>query len=391
MTSACAVVFFIGGTGHTALRWVFWGSLILVTYTYIGYAVWLRVRSLWRKRAVRAAPICPTVSVVVAAHNEEQHLPRKLDNLLRRVDYPVDKIELIVVSDGSTDRSVAVLRAERDPRLKVVVLDEHQGKASALNAAVALATGDIIVFTDARQLMEVGALRAMVGNFADPTVGCVSGHLLMGSEGKERDVDGEHFKWSIENKIREWEGCTGSMVGALGAFYGVRRELLAQLPAGVILDDCFLPFTIVRRGLRAVFESRARTWDDMGFDFRKEFRRKVRTLTGNYQLISVAPWLLTPSNPLLFEFFSHKILRLFAPFALVAMFISSVLLPGYVYTAALILQVVVYALAAMGMFVPRGGLVTRAAEVALTFVVLNAAAGMALFNFVGRRKPVWAR
>jgi cellulose synthase/poly-beta-1,6-N-acetylglucosamine synthase-like glycosyltransferase len=284
-----------------------------------------------------------------------------------------------------------VLRAESDPRLKFLSQAERQGKPAALNAGMQLATGEIIVFTDARQLMEEGALRAMVANFADPTVGCVSGHLLIGTRGREREVDGEHFKWNIENKIREWEGFSGSMVGALGAFYSIRRELLADIPADTILDDCYLPFTIVRRGLRVVFEKRARTWDDINFDFRKEFQRKVRTLTGNYQLITIAPWLLSFSNPLLFEFFSHKILRLLTPFALIAMFISSLLVPGYMYTIAVALQVAVYVLALFGMVVPRRGILTRAAEVSLTFVVLNAAAGMALVKFVGRRKPVWAR
>jgi poly-beta-1,6-N-acetyl-D-glucosamine synthase len=260
-----------------------------------------------------------------------------------------------------------------------------------LNAGMQLASGNIIVFTDARQLMEEGALREMVANFADPTVGCVSGHLLMGTAGKAREVDGEHFKWSIENKIREWEGCSGSVVGALGAFYAVRRELLAEIPADTILDDCFLPFTIVRRGMRVMFETSARTWDDINFDFRKEFGRKVRTLTGNYQLVAIAPWLLTLSNPLLFEFVSHKLLRLIAPFALIAVLISSLLLSGYVYTITLTAIALLFALALMGTVVQRGGIVTRAAEVALTFVVLNAAAATALVNFVSRRKPVWAR
>jgi cellulose synthase/poly-beta-1,6-N-acetylglucosamine synthase-like glycosyltransferase len=381
----------VGATSQLVLKWTFWGSLALVVYTYFGYAGWLYIRLLWREREVVKSPIEPHVSVVVAAHNEEAYIARKLKNILRDVDYPAEKIELIVVSDGSTDRTIEILRSDTDPRLKFIELSRRQGKPSALNSGMQSATGDVIVFTDARQLMEKSALRAMVSNFADPTVGCVSGHLLIGTAGKEREVDGEHFKWSIENKIREWEGCSGSMVGALGAFYGVRRELLADIPVDTILDDCFLPLTVVKRGSRVVFEPRARTWDDIGFDFRREFRRKVRTLTGNYQLVTLAPWLLTFSNPLLFEFFSHKIFRLLTPFALIAMFVSSVVLPGHVYTVAVAAQLIVYVLALFGMIAPRKGIMTRAAEVALTFVVLNVAAAMALVKFVGRRKPVWAR
>jgi len=363
----------------------------MVFYTYFGYAAWLYVRLLWRKREVHKSPIEPRVSIVVAAHNEEAYISRKLNNILRDIDYPSEKIELIVVSDGSTDRTMNLLQAEPDPRLKSLALGQRQGKPAALNAGMQMASGDVIVFTDARQLMEKGALKAMVSNFADSTVGCVSGHLLIGTAGKEREVDGEHFKWSIENKIREWEGYSGSMVGALGAFYGIRCELLAEIPLDTILDDCFLPLTIVKRGSRVVFEPRARTWDDIGFDFRREFRRKVRTLTGNYQLVTLAPWLLTFSNPLLFEFFSHKILRLLTPFALIAMLVTSILLPGHVYSIAVAAQLTMYVLALFGTIAPRRGIMTRAAEVALTFVVLNIAAAMALVKFVGRRKPVWAR
>lgn len=377
---------------NDVMKIAFWVALAIVAYTYIGYAAWLYLRSLWRSRPVHKAAILPTVSIIVAAHNEEKYLPRKLKNLCTRIDYPADKMQIIVVSDGSTDATDKILADCKDSRLTVIKVPTREGKAAALNRAVPLATGEVLVFTDARQLMEVLALRQMVMNFADPTVGCVSGQLFLGSEdGVIAGPDGEHFKWSIENKIRELEGKTGSVVGALGAFYAVRRELRVEFPKGTILDDCYLPISIVRKGQRVVFEAEARVWDDISFDFRREFRRKVRTLTGNYQLLLMSPWLLGFSNPLLFEFVSHKLLRLLAPFALLLLFVASIVVPGPVYSAALLLQCLIYGLAVVGTLVPRRGVVTAIPEVALTFVVLNAAAAMALVNFITQKDEVWAR
>jgi cellulose synthase/poly-beta-1,6-N-acetylglucosamine synthase-like glycosyltransferase len=371
------------------MKWVFWVSVAMVVYTYVGYPVCLYLRTRWRPRPVQKAPITPFVSIIVAVHNEAHTLARKLQNLFE-LDYPANCYEVVVVSDGSTDGTNEMLASCSDPRLRLKLAAQREGKAAALNRGVELAQGEIIVFTDARQLLERDAVRKITSSFADPAVGCVSGELLLGQPGAAADLSGEKLKWGIENKIRLWEGMSGSVIGALGAFYAARRALCVEIPKGTLLDDCYIPLNVVRKGARVVFEAEARAWDDIAPDPRAEFRRKVRTLAGNYQLIQMAPWLINPANPVFFEFVSHKLLRLLVPFALIAILISSILLDGAIYTSALVLQVAFYGVAVLAAFQRKWGRVGRFADVALTVVLLNAAAIMALMRFVTGRKDAWA-
>ena len=201
--------------------------------------------------------------------------------------------------------------------------------------------------------------------------------------------------WRIEKKIRELESASGSVVGATGALYCARRRLLdassLPLPVGTILDDVLLPMQIVRQGLRVVFDSRARAWDSPDLGEGREFSRKVRTLTGNYQLLQLAPWLLSSENAIRFEFVSHKLSRLSVPFALLALLIASALLPQPLYRAALGAQLAFYTLSLIAMAGLRIGPLARIADPARTFVVLNSAAMVAFVNFVTGRKAVWAR
>src|SRR5580704_1027074 len=322
---------------RSAMRWLFWSAAFLIAYTYAGYAVclWLRARvSPW---PIRRSPQQPCVSVVVIVRNEEQRLESKMRNLLE-LDYPPQRCQIVADSDGSTDRTNAILRQyANDPRVQVLMNQCSRGKASGLNDAISLAAGEVIVFTDARQKIEGGAIRLLMENFADPEVGCVSGALMLGDPESGEAARGMGLYWRIEKKIRELESESGSVVGATGALYAVRRELLGEVPEGTILDDVYIPMQVVRQGKRVVFDSRARAWDspDLGAD--REFSRKVRTLSGNYQLVQLAPWLLSGKNPIRFEFVSHKLLRLVVPFALVVVLLSSALASGVLYRIAFVL------------------------------------------------------
>jgi len=198
--------------------------------------------------------------------------------------------------------------------------------------------------------------------------------------------------WRIEKKIRELESESGSVVGATGALYAVRRELLVPLPEGTILDDVYVPMAVVRQEKRVVFEARARAWDRPDLGDGLEFARKVRTLSGNYQLVQLAPWVVSGENPLLFRFVSHKLLRLAVPFALGAMLAASLWLKAPLYRMALALQMAFYGLALLALArFPKAGLIGRAADAAGTFVLLNTAALVAFANFVGGRKIAWSR
>jgi biofilm PGA synthesis N-glycosyltransferase PgaC len=373
------------------MRWVFWGAAFLIAYTYVGYVGWLWLRARLWPWPVLCAAQDPYVSVVMVVRNEERWVESKLRNLLE-LDYPAARCQIVVVSDGSTDRTDAILGEHaEDSRVQVLMNQLPRGKASGLNDAISLAAGEVIVFTDARQKIESGAVRLLMENFVDPEVGCVSGALMLGDAESGEAGKGMGLYWRIEKKIRELESESGSVVGATGALYAVRRELLTSVPEGTILDDVYIPMQVVRQGKRVIFESRARAWDSPDQGTEQEFARKVRTLSGNYQLVQLAPWLLSGKNPLRFEFVSHKLLRLVVPFALAALLVSSMALPGPVYRTALALQVAFYGLSLLaGLRLSRGPL-ARMSDAALTFVVLNSAAAVAFVNFVTGRKAVWIR
>ena len=368
--------------------WIFWASVLTVFYTFFGYPLLLCVLTRFYSRRIRKAPITPSVSLLIAACNEEKTLPRKLQNMIKGLDYPADRLEFVIVSDGSTDATNSILANKPDPRMKAVLLEQRAGKARALHEGLKHVTGDVVIFTDARQLFEPQAIRRLVQNFADPSVGCVSGHLMLGRLGQPHAISGEGLKWKIENNIRNWEGQLDSVVGALGAFYGARRSLVLPPPEGTILDDLYIPLNAIRQGARTVFEPEARAWDDVRPNRSQEFRRKVRTLTGNYQLIRLCPWLLTTQNRILFQFVSHKLLRLVAPFALIAALVSSGMLNGPLYRLAFVFQSLFYFTALFG-FYKRRGAIGQLAEIASTVVILNSAAVVALLNFWKGKEDVW--
>ena len=369
----------------------FWLCCILLVYVYAIYPVLVRVLARRFGSPLVDSSFLPSITIIVTVYNEERCIAAKLENLLG-LDYPRDRYNVLVVSDGSTDRTGAILREHaHNPRVQVLMNQLGRGKACGLNDAVSVATGEVVIFTDVRQKIETSAIRLLMESFADPEVGCVSGALMLGDAESGEAAKGMGLYWRIEKKIRELESDSGSVVGATGALYAVRRELLTSVPEGTILDDVYIPMQVVRQGKRVIFEPRARAWDSPDLGAEREFARKVRTLSGNYQLVQLAPWLLTSKNPVRFEFVSHKLLRLAVPFALAAVLTASVFLSGVLYRTALALQVAFYGLSLLA-----GLRLTREpwagmADAALTFVVLNTAAAVAFVNFLTGRKAVWIR
>ena len=373
------------------MKWIFWKAAVLIWYAYLGYPLWLWLRSRWSPRPVRRGVVEPDVSAVMVVRNEEAVIARKIENLLA-LDYPAEKLEIVVVSDGLTDGTAAILQDfASNPRLRSVLKTSSQGKAAGLNDAMKLVKGEIVLFTDARQKIESCALRHLMENFADAEVGCVSGQLMLGDPEIGETGKGMGLYWRIEKKIRELESASGSVVGATGALYCVRKALLQPLPEGAILDDVLLPMEVVLKKSRVVFDSQARAWDSPDLGEGREFSRKVRTLSGNYQLLQLAPWLLTSKNPIRFEFVSHKLLRLAVPFALLALLLASLFLSQPFYRAALAAQMAFYSLSLAALAGFKIGPLTRVADAARTFVVLNSAAVVAFVNFVTGKKAVWIR
>jgi biofilm PGA synthesis N-glycosyltransferase PgaC len=373
------------------MRWVFWISVGLVAHAYVGYPLWLWLRSYWAPRPVLRGHEEFSVTAVMVVRNEEAVLARKLENLLS-LDYPQDRFDVVVVSDGSTDESPAILAEfEQRSRVRALIKQEAQGKAAGLNDAMQLVTGQLVLFTDARQQIERGALRCLVENFADNEVGAASGELMLGDAATGESSMGAGAYWRIEKKVRQLESASGSVVGVTGAIYCARRNLFEALPAATILDDVLIPMQIVARGQRVILDSRARAWDSPDLGQKREFMRKVRTLSGNYQLLQLAPWLLSARNPIRFEFVSHKLLRLVVPFALLTLLAASCFLPQPFYRAALATQIAFYGLSLVAVAKLKIGPLSRLADAARTFLVLNSAAVVAFVNFVTGRKVTWVR
>ncbi len=370
------------------MRLIFWGSFLLTAYAYFGYAVWLMVYVRVRRMPVRVAPVIPSVSILIAARNEEANLPSKLLNL-QELHYPAELLQIVIASDGSDDGTPELLLRSQ-PFVTPVILQQSGGKAGALNAAVVASTGEILVFLDCRQTVDPDAIQQLVQCFADSTVGAVSGELLLEAAVGTAAGSALGIYWKIEKVVRRLESASGSVVGVTGAIYAIRRELYKPIPPGTTLDDVFVPMHVARAGYRVIFQSSAIARDRIFSEGGKEFSRKVRTLTGNYQLLSLAPWILSPANPLLFRFISHKLLRLLVPVFLVGMLVASALIGGSFYKFVFALQIVFYLFAVLGVFLPS---TTKYKPIAIanTFVMLNTAAALAFYNFLMGRNRVWVR
>jgi cellulose synthase/poly-beta-1,6-N-acetylglucosamine synthase-like glycosyltransferase len=253
------------------------------------------------------------------------------------------------------------------------------------------ATGEILLFLDIRPWIERDALQLLISNFADPHVGCVAGELVLREDGHDagaKAIGGLY--WRYEQWIRNCEAKVDSPLGVYGGFYAIRRKLASALPEGTILDDMLQPLSVIRQGYRSVVDVRARVYDIWPKSLRGEFHRKVRTLAGNFQLLQLAPWLLSGHNRLRFELISHKLMRLLVPILLVVLLASSTLLASHsvLYMGALASQIVFYLLAVLGSARNIPGL-TRIAGPASAFCMLNAAVVVGFYRFLFTRGPLW--
>lgn len=380
--------------------WVFWLAFFFTAYTYFGYPLLICLLARIRPRRELASPtgnILPPIDIVIAAYNEAANLPRRIANLLEQ-DYPADQLSIIIVSDGSSDETAAILHAlaARDSRIKPIILEHNQGKAVALNAGLEAAQNPIVVFADARQTFAPDAIQRLVQRFQDPAIGSVSGELVL-TEDEDGVAANVGLYWRYEKWIRRCESMFNSMLGATGAIYAIRRDLWQPLPPGTLLDDFLTPMRIVLKGRRAVFEPGAHAFDRASSRGRQEFVRKIRTLAGNFQAVAAEPRLLAPwSNPgTWFQLWSHKLFRLAVPYALIAMFIASICAPGPLYGLLSALQAVFYAGALIGWWCERQRrpLPWRIIALAYTFTALNLAAVAGLFDWLRGNHPsrVWKK
>lgn len=349
----------------TADMVVFGFSVLLIVYVLFGYPLLLK---LWPGKRIQIFASEPaqyrSVSVILPVRDGERWIQQKLESIFS-LDYPQDLLQIIVVSDGSTDRTEEIVRGYGDRIL--LLRNPHSGKATAINHALRYAAGEILFMTDVRQPIGIRALKILVACFDDPKVGVASGELIIR---KSDNTEEEHvgLYWEYEKWIRKRHSAIDSVMGATGAIYAMRRKLARELPPGTLLDDVQLPLSAFFQGYRILFVEEARAYDNPTA-LNQEFHRKVRTLAGVYQVLSVYPQLLGPQNRMWIHFVSHKLGRLLLPYLLLTALISSFFLPFPLGTLAVAAQAIFYVVALVDPWVPPSPM-KRLSSLARTFVVL---------------------
>jgi cellulose synthase/poly-beta-1,6-N-acetylglucosamine synthase-like glycosyltransferase len=370
---------------------VFWACAGLLGWTYLGYPALLAVLSLFRRRDNPDPRHEPTLSVIIAACNERENIRRKLEQTLA-LDYPPDRLEVLVVSDGSTDGTDAEVSRLTDPRVRLLRVPERGGKTNAQNVAVREARNEVLVFSDATTVYHPQSLRYLAGNYADRRVGAVSGrYQYFDPEGRSPTGLGSVAFWSYENLIKTAQSRIGTITGCCGCIYSVRRDLYTELAPDVI-SDLVQPLWVIKQGHRVVFEHRALAYEETTQSTAEEFAMRVRVTTrGMRGLLSVRDLLLPWRHPWVsFQLLSHKVLRWLVPLYLLGLLLGSAVLASVpFYRAAFVVQVAFYLAALVGAVVPLHHRF-RPAALPLYFCTLNAAALLSLFELLrGRKYVAW--
>jgi cellulose synthase/poly-beta-1,6-N-acetylglucosamine synthase-like glycosyltransferase len=368
---------------------VFWLGVGVATYVYALYPLLLAALRLVIRRPVQAASIEPSVSLLVAAYNEADVIEAKIRNALA-LDYPADRLEIVVASDGSTDGTADTAQRLADGRrVRVIAHPTNRGKVAVLNDALPQLRGEIVAFSDASSMMSRDALRQLVRSFADPTVGAVSGVYRVQRHDDAQLGRQEDFYWRYETFLKTQEAALDSILGAHGSLYAIRKSLYPFPRAGTINDDYIIPVRVLHEGYRVAYEPRAVAEEEaheMG-----GFSRRVRIMTGNVQQLREIGPLLWPPRwlPLLF-FISHKAGRLLVPLAMVAVAISNLFLldrPFYRWTLAA--QITFYVLVLVGAVWP---IRPRVLRLPYYFCMINAAAFLGMYHALrGSRSLAWKR
>jgi cellulose synthase/poly-beta-1,6-N-acetylglucosamine synthase-like glycosyltransferase len=369
-----------------------WTSMGLLVYTYVGYPLLLVILSRLRPRPVSRVEMTPTVSVIVAAYNEEKDLAAKLENTLA-LDYPKEKLEVIVTSDCSTDRTDEIVLGFASMGVRLWRQAQRLGKTAAQNAAVELARGEILIFSDATTLYETNVLRAIIPNFADPSVGCVAGQLIYVDPTQSGVGRGACTYWGYETFLKRCESRIGTLIGVSGCLYAVRRSAYVPL-YNEACSDFLIATKMVEQGLRAVYEPAAVCVEQTNRLAKKELSMRVRIIAQTFTDLWRHRRMMNPLRSGFFavQLMSHKVLRYLVPFFLVASLASSAALTpeSTYYASTFALHVGFYGLAAVSWLLERCGRRIRWLALPQYFVLANVASLIAFYQFLrGERYAHW--
>lgn len=369
---------------------LFWISVSIIIYTYLGYPILLYLVSIFFSKPVNKNPVSPYVSIIISAYNEEGTIERKINNCLT-LDYPKDKMEILIGSDGSTDTTNTILE-KYSKEIGIFIFKQRRGKASVLNDLITHARGEILFFTDARQVLDLSVLKLLTRNFYDKSIGSVSGELMLRETQLSTAGKDLAMYWDYEKFLRTTESKLYSMLGATGAIYAIKKELVVTIPHDILLDDVFIPLKIIDKGFRAIFEPEARAYDNVAKNAKQEYKRKVRTLAGNWQIFLRTRNLFNPlQSKIAIQLLSHKLLRVLIPYFLIIVFIANAFLLNIAtYRIFFLLQSIFYVIALIGLLLSKFKL--KYFSLPYTFCVLNIAAIQGLYYFLTHKQKVtWSK
>ena len=341
------------------MEFAFWFSIILMVYIFAGYPLLLIIwKTIFSKKYEATLSIdestLPNVDVILIVRNVESIIKVKIDSLLS-LDYPKNKLKIIIVSDNSTDNAVTIINQLNNDSILCIDNENKSSKSAGINQAIALSDAEILLLTDARQKHEASSLKHLVAHFSDSSIGAVSGELILVDPDTNEFSKGMDAYWRYEKFIRGLESDIDSVPGVTGAIYAMRREFYQPIHAETLLDDVLIPMNLIMNSKKVKFESRAIAYDVPSDDLSREKIRKTRTLAGNWQLLELNTSLLNPfKNPIWFQFMSHKILRLITPMLLLLIFVSNIyiLSVSIVYILIFCGQIVAYGLVLASTFYP---------------------------------------
>lgn len=369
------------------LQIAFWVAVSIILYTFVGYPVLVGLLSRWRRNPIDRQPITPHVSLVIPAYNEEDVIARKLENSLE-LDYPPNRLEVVVVTDGSDDGTVDIVAGYADKGVQLHHRPLREGKAAAINRVVPLVSGEVLVFSDANTMLDQGSMKALVRSFADPEVGAVSGE-------KQVQGGGEGLYWRYESFLKSCDSALSSVMGAAGEFFAVRRDLFRPTEEDALIEDFVLSLRLVEDGWRVAYESQAVAREQSSPTLGGDWRRRTRIAAGGFQAIARLRGLLHPKHGwVAWQYLSHRVMRWAAtPFLLPFAYITNGMLVGNLFYRALFVgQSLFYVAALVGYLLSLFNKRSGPLHAVFYFCFGNAAALAGFWRYITGRQPIaWAK
>jgi len=377
----------------------FWISAILLFYIYIGYPIVILFLSKlvpkpYRKfsgNELKQDSLLPNISILIPAYNEERIIEKKIRNVLS-LDYLKSKMEIVVASDGSSDRTVEIASLYND-KIKLFAYKEREGKTALLNKTVPKLSGDIIVFSDASAMLRIDAIKKLIAPFKDISIGSVSGLYILEDIASTSRAQGEGFYWHYETLLKTHESKFYSILGAHGALYALRKCLFRKLPPDAINDDYILPMYGVEKKKRSIYQPEAVAIEELSATVGGEMKRRIRISVGNFQQLFLLKKLLNPlRGRIAFEFISHKLLRSFSFLFMISLFISNIFILSPGFRIFLLLQVLFYFLSFLGYVVSKTQKTPFYLTAPFYLTMINYAALIGFFKYIfSTQKVTWEK